>query len=77
FEVRDDGLGSKAKKVMDGSSSGIGIANTDLRLKSYFGPQSGLQINASESGYRVRFFVKSKNPKTTIAKEIKLETQLI
>ncbi len=77
FEVRDDGLGSKAKKVMDGSSSGIGMANTDLRLKSYFGPQSGLQINASESGYRVRFFVKSKNAKTTIAKETKFETQLI
>lgn len=77
FEVRDDGLGSKAKKVMDGSSSGIGMANTDLRLKSYFGPQSGLQINASESGYRVRFFVKSKNANTTIAKETKFETQLI
>lgn len=57
FEVSDDGLGSNAKKVMDGSSSGIGMANTDLRLKSYFGPQSELRVKATEKGYSVRFFV--------------------
>ena len=60
FEVRDDGLGINAKKVMDGSSSGIGMSNTDLRLKSYFGPQSGLRIRATENGYSVSFYVEDK-----------------
>ncbi|HNP94139.1 MAG TPA: histidine kinase [Cyclobacteriaceae bacterium] len=64
FEVRDDGLGTKAKKIMDGSSSGVGMANTDLRLKSYYGPQSGLRIRASENGYAVSFFVEEKEKKT-------------
>lgn len=80
FEVNDDGLGSNAKKVMDGSSSGIGMSNTDLRLKSYFGPQAGLRVKASERGYSVRFFVEDKliksseaSDKKIIAKE--LETQ--
>ncbi len=74
FEVRDDGLGSKAKKVMDGSSSGIGMANTDLRLKSYFGPQSGLRVVASENGYSVRFFVEEK---MVVTKDEKLEVKSI
>ena len=60
FEVKDDGLGSNAQKVMDGSSSGIGMANTDLRLKSYFGPESQLRISATERGYSVSFYVKDK-----------------
>jgi len=60
FEVRDDGLGTKAKKVMDGSSSGVGMANTDQRLKSYYGPQSGLRIRANENGYAVSFFIEEK-----------------
>jgi two-component system, LytTR family, sensor kinase len=59
FEVKDDGLGTLAKKVMDGSSSGVGMANTDLRLKSYFGQQSGLRVKASEKGYAVSFFIES------------------
>ena len=63
FEVNDDGLGSKAKKVMDGSSSGIGMANTDLRLKSYFGPQSGLRVEATEKRYSVRFFIEDQKIK--------------
>lgn len=67
FEVSDDGLGSNAKKVMDGSSSGIGMANTDLRLKSYFGPQSGLRVKATEKGYSVRFFVEDQKIRTPIA----------
>jgi two-component system LytT family sensor kinase len=62
FEVRDDGLGTQAKKIMDGSSSGVGMANTDLRLKSYFGPQSGLRVRASEKGYSVSFFIESLSP---------------
>ncbi len=80
FEVSDDGLGSNAKKVMDGSSSGIGMANTDLRLKSYFGPQSGLRVKSTEKGYSVQFFVEDKKIKasaTHFAKEEKLEPQPI
>jgi hypothetical protein len=57
FEVKDDGLGSKAKKVMDGSSSGVGLKNTDQRLKSIFGPGSGLRIRSNEMGYSVSFFI--------------------
>lgn len=57
FEVKDNGLGSKATKVMDGSSSGVGMANTDQRLKSYYGPLSGLRVKASEKGYSVSFYI--------------------
>ncbi len=61
FEVKDDGLGTKAKKVMDGSSSGVGMVNTDQRLKSYFGPESGLRVRASEQGYAVSFYIQAKD----------------
>lgn len=57
FEVKDDGLGSNAKKVMDGSSSGVGMKNTDERLKNIFGPGSGLRIRSNEWGYSVSFFI--------------------
>ncbi len=60
FEVKDNGLGTLAQKVMDGSSSGVGMANTDLRLKSYYGPQSHLRVRASERGYSVSFFIEEK-----------------
>ena len=56
FEVRDDGLGIKAKKVMDsGAGSGVGMANTEMRLKSYYGPESRLRVQKSEAGYAVSF----------------------
>jgi two-component system LytT family sensor kinase len=67
FEVKDDGLGSKAKKVMDGSSSGVGMKNTDQRLKSIFGPGSGLRIHSNEWGYSVSFFI----PYEEIVEELK------
>ena len=57
FEVKDDGLGSNAKKVMDGNSSGVGLKNTDERLKNIFGPGSGLRIRSNEWGYSVSFFI--------------------
>lgn len=57
FEVRDDGLGIHAKKVMDGSSSGVGMMNTDLRLKNYYGRTAGLHVKATEYGYSVSFAV--------------------
>lgn len=62
FEVKDNGLGVNAKKVMDGSSSGIGMSNTDLRLKSYFGPQSRLRVRATDKGYSVNFFIEDRDP---------------
>jgi two-component system, LytTR family, sensor kinase len=61
FEVKDDGLGSNAQKVMDGSSSGVGLKNTDQRLKSIFGPDSGLRIRSNEWGYSVSFFIPYEN----------------
>lgn len=66
FEVKDNGLGSKAQKVMDGSSSGIGMINTDLRLKSYFGALSHLRVRASELGYTVSFFIDAKDHKNGV-----------
>ncbi len=61
FEVKDDGLGSNAKQVMDGSSSGVGLKNTDERLKSIFGSGSGLRIRSNEWGYSVSFFIPFEN----------------
>jgi two-component system, LytTR family, sensor kinase len=62
FEVKDDGLGSNAKKVMDGSSGGVGLSNTDERLKSIFGAGSGLRIRSNEWGYSVSFFIPYDEP---------------
>jgi sensor histidine kinase YesM len=42
---------------MDGSSSGVGMRNTDQRLKNIFGPGSGLRIRSNEWGYSVSFFI--------------------
>jgi len=73
--VKDNGLGSKAKKVMDGSSSGVGMANTDLRLKSYYGPMSGLRVKSNEQGYSVSFYIEEK---TLVAEKwIEKENQLV
>ena len=74
FEVKDDGLGSKAKKVMDGSSSGVGMNNTDLRLKSYYGAQSGLRVRSNENGYVVSFYVHDEMS-NQFTKERELENQ--
>jgi sensor histidine kinase YesM len=57
FEVNDNGLGIHAKKVMDGSSSGVGMKNTDMRLKSYYGPGAGLKVVVHEQGYSVSFVI--------------------
>lgn len=65
FEVKDDGLGSNAKKVMDGSSSGVGLKNTDQRLRSIFGPGSGLRIRSNEWGYSVSFFIPAEEVEQT------------
>lgn len=57
FEVKDDGMGINAKKDLDGNSSGVGIKNTDQRLKSFFGPSSKLRVHAREDGYTVSFSI--------------------
>jgi sensor histidine kinase YesM len=74
FEVKDDGLGSNAKKVMDGSSNGVGMSNTDLRLKSYYGAQSGLRVRSGERGYAVSFYIHDEAD-NKIIKKPELETQ--
>jgi sensor histidine kinase YesM len=77
FEVKDDGLGSKAKKVLDGSSSGVGMINTDLRLKSYFGVQSHLRVLATDHGYSVSFFIEDKSGVNKHVQKSILENQLL
>jgi sensor histidine kinase YesM len=57
FEVKDNGLGSNATKVMDSGAGGVGMANTDQRLMSYYGPLSGLRVKVSEGGYSVSFYI--------------------
>lgn len=74
FEVKDDGLGSKAKKIMDGSSSGVGMKNTDLRLKSYYGLNAGLKVKSSESGYIVSFYINDE-VQIQLIKQPQLENQ--
>lgn len=57
FEIRDDGLGTNAKKVLDGNQkgSGVGLKNSDKRLRSLYGYSSRLYISPSTSGYKVSF----------------------
>jgi two-component system, LytTR family, sensor kinase len=66
FEVKDDGLGSKAKKVMDGGG-GVGLKNTDQRLKSIFGAGSSLRIRSNEWGYSVSFFIPFEETRKDVA----------
>lgn len=68
FEVKDDGLGTNAKKVMDGGS-GVGLRNTDQRLKSIFGAGAGLRIRSNEWGYSVSFFIPIEESKRQQAEE--------
>jgi sensor histidine kinase YesM len=57
---------------MDGSSSGIGMSNTDLRLRSYFGPQSHLRVRSSEKGYAVNFFIDDRD----VSKKTELQLEM-
>ena len=79
FEVRDNGLGIHAKKVLDSSSSGIGLKNTNQRLTSFFGPSAKLHINPMEDGYVVSFVVPEKYKLTLDSRRkeiLKLENEL-
>lgn len=59
FEVTDDGLGTNASKVLDGKSTGIGLKNSDRRLKSLFGNSAALIIEPKSDGYTVKFIIPS------------------
>lgn len=55
FEISDDGLGINAQKVLDGKSTGVGLKNSDKRLRSIYGKYAGLHISARQDGYTVSF----------------------
>lgn len=57
FEVKDDGMGSNASKLKLEGGNGVGLKNTDRRLRSIFGPDSGLRIRSNQWGYSVSFFI--------------------
>jgi sensor histidine kinase YesM len=73
FEVKDNGLGINAKKVIDGSSSGIGMSNTNLRLRSYFGPQSHLRVRSTDKGFSVNFFIDDRENLKKIEQQLEME----
>ncbi|MFN8843550.1 MAG: sensor histidine kinase [Chryseotalea sp.] len=76
FEVQDDGLGSKAKQVLDGITqpgTGVGLKNTDQRLRSIFGNSAGLKIHSSDLGYTVSFYLPASTPTTEIIEIIQEE----
>lgn len=58
FEINDDGLGINAKKAMDSyHSTGIGLKNSDKRLRSIYGKSARLHIEPREDGYKVSFTI--------------------
>ncbi len=57
FEVSDNGLGTNAAKVLDGKSSGIGLQNSEKRLKSIFGKSVKFIVAPREDGYTVKFTI--------------------
>lgn len=57
FEVKDDGMGSNASKLKLEGGNGVGLKNTDRRLRSIFGADSGLRIRSNQWGYSVSFFI--------------------
>ncbi|NJN41036.1 MAG: hypothetical protein HC811_01070 [Flammeovirgaceae bacterium] len=59
---------------MDGfSSTGVGIKNTDQRLKSYFGARSGLRIRSHDKGYSVSFYLPDRSDNKEKKKDIRTE----
>lgn len=61
FEIKDDGLGVNAKKVLDGTSNGVGVKNTDKRLTGLYGKSAKLRIHADENGYTVGFSIPTRD----------------
>ncbi|MEM9856414.1 MAG: histidine kinase [Bacteroidota bacterium] len=80
FEITDDGLGLNAKKVLDGKvkGTGVGLKNTDKRLRSIYGLSARLHIQAKLDGYTVSFTIPTEqiiknNNQAEADAEIKLE----
>lgn len=62
FSIEDDGLGVNAKKALDSvQSTGIGLSNSDKRLKSIYGFSARLHIDAREDGFKVSFTIPDPN----------------
>ena len=56
FSVEDNGLGSKSKLIDNGKkSTGIGLKNSDQRLRTMFGHRSGIKIEKGENGFKASF----------------------
>ncbi len=80
FEITDDGLGLNAKKVLDGKVkvAGVGLKNTEKRLRSIYGLSARLHIQAKLDGYTVSFTIPTEqiiknNNQAEADAEIKLE----
>lgn len=55
-EVSDDGVGMKTNKLSNHQTSiGIGLANTDARLRKLYGEESKLNVESTENGVTVSF----------------------
>jgi two-component system LytT family sensor kinase len=63
FEVRDNGLGVNAPKVLDGSSSGIGMQNSEKRLQNIYGAATTFKVVSNTEGYKVSFIILNKKIK--------------
>ena len=56
FSVEDNGLGSKSKIIEGGKkSTGIGLKNSDQRLRTMFGHRSGIKVEKGENGFKASF----------------------
>ncbi|WP_343858370.1 sensor histidine kinase [Fulvivirga kasyanovii] len=73
FEIKDDGLGVNAKKVLDGKSTGVGLKNSDKRLRSIYGKYAGLHINARQDGYTVSFILPPEQEEQKVEPKRELE----
>lgn len=60
IEVSDNGPGKNAQTIQGHTSTGIGLQNTNKRLQNLYGTSAQLQIEASENGFKVGFYI----PKT-------------
>ena len=57
-EVSDDGVGIEAnKRRRNAPSIGIGLANTDARLRKLYGEESKLKVESTENGVTVKFSI--------------------
>jgi sensor histidine kinase YesM len=62
---------------MDSTSSGVGIKNTDKRLRSTYGAGAGLRIRSSEAGYSVSFFIPLSEEERDFIREPELRSEAV